>query len=262
MVKFYNSKICFIILQDLIYKISSVNFIQVIASTPRPFASMVSMTASKTSKSDLLKTKLNRTPDQNIISGSLAGQFLIATPVLQDERFHETVIYMCVHDEEQAMGIVINKPRSDLNITTMLSQAGILSTDDDQDGQASTPPYQNIPVLDGGPLEGERGFVLHSRDFFDKDISLPLSPTLALSTNKTVLEALVCDNAPKKIALALGYAGWDAGQLEFEIKNNSWITAPAVEDMIFDHQSDRIWHRALGSIGIDPQFLSPDSGTA
>ena len=135
--------------------------------------------------------------------GFFARRFLIAGPSMQDPRFKRTVIYLCVHDNEQAMGIVINKPKPDLILSTMLPHLGI-------DGAIT---HEDTAVLYGGPVESERGFILHSREIMDKDNSMPLSDTMALSTSKTILKSLTQTNAPKRAALALGYAGWMAGAI-------------------------------------------------
>lgn len=185
-------------------------------------------------------------------AGYLAGQFLIAGPAMLDKRFRRTVIYMCVHDSEQAMGIVINKPDKELCLSTMLPQL-------DVKGEVT---YKDTDVLHGGPVEMGRGFVLHSRDYFDKSSSLPLSSTLALSTNKNILKSLVAPTAPKRAVLALGYAGWQAGQLESEIMNNSWFIAPADEDMIFKGNPKKKWKKAFAKIGITPELLSAQAGRA
>ncbi len=182
----------------------------------------------------------------------LAGQFLIATPVMDEGWFKQAVIYMCVHDSEQAMGIIINKPKDGLNLSDMLPHLEVQGDVTNEDTQ----------VLFGGPVETERGFVLHSRDYFHTDGSLPLSETLALTTSKNVLNALVNDNAPKKAVLALGYAGWHAGQLEDEIKRNSWLTVAANEDLIFTSNPENTWKQALAQLGITPQHLSMQSGSA
>lgn len=185
-------------------------------------------------------------------NGYLAGKFLIAGPSMEDGRFGRTVIYMCVHDCEQAMGIIINKPKEDLNLSTMLPHLDITGDVTNED----------TSVLHGGPVETGRGFVLHSRDYFHTESSLPLSPTLALSTSKNILKALVSPDAPKQAVLALGYAGWHAGQLEDEIKNNSWFIAPADEAMIFGGPPEKKWRRALAKLGITPELLSAQAGSA
>ncbi len=184
--------------------------------------------------------------------GYLAGNFLIAGPAMMDKRFRKTVIYMCVHDEEQAMGIIINRPKPDLKLSGMLPMLDVKGAVTNQDTQ----------VLYGGPVETERGFILHSRDFMDKNNSLPLSDTMALTTSKSILRALVSANAPERAVLALGYAGWHAGQLEAEIIHNSWYVAPANEETIFGGAPKDKWRQALASIGISPELLSTQAGHA
>lgn len=190
-------------------------------------------------------------PDEDS-GGYLAGQFLIAGPGMNDDRFKNTVIYMCVHDQEQAMGIIINRPKDDLSLSEMLGNLDIHGDVTHED---------NI-VLYGGPVEQNRGFVLHSRDYFDPETSLPLSKSLALSTSKNILKSLVEDNAPKSAVLALGYAGWHAGQLETEIMQNGWFTAPADEALIFSTDHDNKWKQALAKLGITPELLSAEAGNA
>jgi len=184
--------------------------------------------------------------------GYLAGNFLIAGPAMLDKRFKRAVIYMCVHDEEQAMGIIINRPKPDLKLSGMLPMLDIKGSVTNKD----------TGVLYGGPVEPERGFILHSRDFLDKNNTLPLSETMALTTSKSILTALVSANAPTRAVMALGYAGWHAGQLEAEIIHNSWYVAPANEEMIFTATPNDKWKTALASIGVSPELLSAEAGHA
>ena len=184
--------------------------------------------------------------------GYLTGKFLISGPGMADGRFKNTVIYMCAHDAEQAMGIIINKPKPDLNLSNMLPHL-------DVEGSVT---YEDTPVLYGGPVESERGFVLHSRDFNDTGNSLPLSDTLAMTTSKSVLNALTKPNAPRRAILALGYAGWYGGQLESELMRNSWLVCPADENMIFEGHPDMKWRSALSMLGITPELLSAEGGHA
>ncbi len=183
---------------------------------------------------------------------NLAGRLIIAGPAMGDKRFRGTVIYMCVHDTEQAMGIIINRPKPDLKLSSMLPHLNV-------NGPVT---HEDTMVLYGGPVEPERGFVLHSRDYLDPDNSLALSDTLALTTSKSVLKALTSPAAPEKAVLALGYAGWDSGQLEYEIRHNSWLVAPANDDIIFTGEARHKWKQALASLGITPEFLSASAGHA
>ncbi len=183
---------------------------------------------------------------------SLAGQLLIAGPDMRDKRFRKTVILMCVHDADQAMGIIINKPKPDLKLSTLLGHLDI--------NRPVT--HEDTPVLYGGPVEPERGFVLHSRDFHDPENSLPLGDYLALTTSKDILTQLTRTDAPRKALLALGYSGWSGGQLEAEIMHNSWLMAPASEAIIFSAKPEDKWKQALAQIGIKPEYLASGAGLA
>ena len=182
----------------------------------------------------------------------LSGQFLIALPDMGDPRFEKAVIYICSHDSSGAMGLIINRSKGALILSEMLDQIGI-------DGSVSV---ADSPVLDGGPVDIDRGFVLHTADYFKPDSSLRLSETLALSSTKDVLEALTSDEAPDQAILAVGYSGWGAGQLESEIQRNVWMIVPASEKMIFDTDLKSKWTRALAQIGVTPEILSAGGGSA
>jgi putative transcriptional regulator len=203
-------------------------------------------------KDQIIFNKADLTSSLPSSDGFFARHFLIATPAMEDPRFSGTVIYLCVHDAEHAMGIIINKPKPDLRLSQMLPHLDIKGDITGEDTQ----------ILYGGPVETERGFVLHSRDFIDDNNSLPLSDTMALTAHKSVLNALVRANAPQKAVLALGYAGWHAGQLDEEIQANAWLIAPADEDLIFTTPSADIRKMALLNMGITPEFLSMDAGHA
>jgi len=182
----------------------------------------------------------------------LKGRLLIATPEMGDPRFRSAVIYICSHDRSGAMGIIINKSKGRLNISDMLENIGI-----EGDVQIA-----DTPVLNGGPVDIDRGFVLHSSDYFQSDTSLKLSDTLNLTTTKDILISLVSDYAPEKAMLAVGYSGWGAGQIEREVQDNAWIVADADEALIFDTDLDSKWKKALGSLGIKPEMLSRTGGSA
>lgn len=192
-----------------------------------------------------------KTQGEKIFS-ELTGKFLIASPAMRDGRFKGGVIYICAHDQEHAMGIMINKPKPDLQLSAMLPHLEI-------DGVVT---HEDTDVLYGGPVESERGFVLHSKDYKDNQNSLVLGQNLALSTSKSILNALTKPYAPLRAVLALGYTGWQSGQLECEIKRNSWLIAPADEDIIFQGNAETKWKRALAMIGVAPEHLSSQSGRA
>jgi putative transcriptional regulator len=184
--------------------------------------------------------------------GFFSGQLLIAMPGISDPRFERALILVCAHDNEHAMGLALNRPIEGLTVPDLLERLGIKST--------ITPPPDL--VLMGGPVERERGFVLHTGDY-RREHSLEVGADVALTATREVLEAMAGNNgAPSRSLLALGYAGWGAGQLENEIKQNVWLTCEADEDLIFDHDYDHKWGRALTKLGVDPQRLSSAAGRA
>ena len=182
----------------------------------------------------------------------LGGKLLIASPSIGDPRFDRTVILMCDHSEDHAMGIVLNKPVEGLRLPSLLEQLGI-------EGEVSAP---DRAVLVGGPVERDRGFVLHSTDFASDDSTLPISDTIGLTATKDALEAIASPKPPRRSLLALGYSGWGAGQLEEELAHNAWFVADLDEDLIFAESAETKWERALDLLGVDLERLSSLSGNA
>ncbi|MCA3554885.1 YqgE/AlgH family protein [Aestuariivirga sp.] len=188
----------------------------------------------------------------------LDGQLLIAMPGIGDPRFDRSVIYMCAHSEQGAMGIIINK------ITPMMCFGDLLSQLDMAGEDAPAPPGElmQMPVLFGGPVEQGRGFVLHTSDYFTADSSLPVTENIALTATVDILRAMARGEGPQRAVLALGYSGWAPGQLENEIQHNGWLTCPADEDIVFGIGFDERYTAALRKLKIDPAMLSRDSGHA
>ena len=191
--------------------------------------------------------------------GFLDGQLLVAMPTMGDERFARTVIYLCAHSAEGAMGIVVNKPAADLNFPDLLVQLDIIP-----DGERIRLPRRigRMPVLMGGPVETSRGFVLHSPDFFIDQSTLPIDEGVCLTATVDILRAIAKGEGPTEAVLALGYAGWSEGQLESEIQANGWLHCPADPGLIFDGALDLKYDIALRKIGIDPAMLSSEAGHA
>lgn len=181
----------------------------------------------------------------------LSGQLLIAMPGMQDERFAKTVIYMCAHTPEGAMGLVLNHALDSLTFPDLLEQLGI----EEEIGAT------DVRVHVGGPVEAGRGFVLHSTDY-SQEATLPVDDGIALTATVDVLKAIARGRGPQKSLLALGYAGWGPGQLDDEIKANGWLQAPADPGLVFDLNLDNKWERAIGKLGIDPRMLSDEAGHA
>lgn len=183
---------------------------------------------------------------------SYSGQYLIATPAMGDPRFRQTVIFLCAHDASGAMGLIINRGKQDLVISDLLDHVGV-------NGDVRV---ADAPVLDGGPVDIDRGFVLHSADWFREDSSMKVSDTLGLTSTKDVLEALVTESAPERAMLAVGYAGWGPGQLEAEIADNAWLLVGGDDGLVFADDLDGKWVAALARIGISPEQLSAFGGRA
>lgn len=182
---------------------------------------------------------------------SLAGQVLIAMPSMADPRFAQSVIYMCAHSREGAMGIVVNRPLEKPSFPDLLKQLKI----------EPLPPARQIRLCSGGPVENGRGFVLHTADWTD-EASLKVDGRLALTASLDILKAIAEGGGPKEGILALGYAGWGPGQLDSEIQQNAWLSAPADMGVIFDAEHATKWKRALSVLRVDPLMLSGVAGRA
>ncbi len=183
--------------------------------------------------------------------GFLQGQLLIATPAIGDSRFDRTVLVVCAHDEEQAMALVVNRPMPGLQVASLLRRLGL--ADDVPDA----------PVLYGGPVERERGYVLHTDDYRASHSTQSVAPGLALTDTREVLDALGDpQRRPQNYLLALGYAGWGAGQLESEIRQGAWLTCEADEALVFGLAHDELWAAAMDRIGVRPERLSSQTGRA
>ncbi|WP_026958261.1 MULTISPECIES: YqgE/AlgH family protein [Aliagarivorans] len=188
---------------------------------------------------------------------SLQNQFLLAMPGLSDPYFKRSVVYVCEHNDEGAMGLVINIP-VDLSVEGLLEQ---IELPEHQEAEEDERDSLDKPVYQGGPMARERGFVLHSpKPGFNS--SMQLSSELMITTSKDVLETLGTGSEPNDYLVTLGYAGWGAGQLEQEIADNSWLTLPATTDIIFDVPSHQRWEAAAKHLGIDIWQLSSDAGHA
>jgi putative transcriptional regulator len=198
-------------------------------------------------------------PRRASAEGYLDGQLLIAMPVMSDPRFARSVIYLCAHSEDGAMGLIINQRASHISFPDLLERLGIVSADS-EDGIADDVGAMSIHV--GGPVETGRGFVLHSADYFVDDSTLPIDDGVCLTATIDILKAIAAGSGPNRAILALGYAGWSPGQLESEIQANGWLNCPSDPDLIFDSNLEAKYTRALAKIGIDPSHLVSDAGHA
>lgn len=181
----------------------------------------------------------------------LSGKLLIAMPGMGDPRFEHSVVAMCSHSAEGAMGIIVNKPLPKPPMEDLLGQLGIAVTASDR-GAA--------PLFFGGPVETGRGFVLHSADWFAA--TMPVGEGLAMTATRDILEEIAAGRGPSRAILALGYAGWGPGQIEQEILDNGWLVAEGNAALALDGDHATKWTRALGTMGIDPRTLSAAAGHA
>ena len=190
---------------------------------------------------------------------SFEGQFLIAMPKLREGPFARSVVYMCAHREDGAMGVVINQPSDAINFPKLLIQLDLVKSED----VIRLPPAAGaVKVLRGGPVETGRGFVLHSNDYHSKESTISVGEGLSMTPTLDILRAIVKGEGPARAVLALGYAGWAPGQLESEIMDNGWLVAPADPTLIFDADASVKYDRALALLGVDHVALSNDVGHA
>jgi len=202
------------------------------------------------------KPKQQRKPSGR---GYLDGQMLIAMPSMGDERFARSLIYVCAHSSEGAMGIVVNQPAANITFPDLLVQLEVVGAPD----LIQLPPHAGeVKVLKGGPVETSRGFVLHSADFFIENSTLPIDEGICLTATLDILKAIARGDGPRSAVLALGYAGWAPGQLENEINQNGWLHCNADTELIFGQDIDGKYKQALSKIGINLGMLSSEAGHA
>ena len=189
----------------------------------------------------------------------LDGQMLIAMPGIGDPRFERTVIFLCVHSADGAMGLVVNKAAEQLTFPALLQRLDLLP----QKERIKLPQQVlSMKVQIGGPVESGRGFVLHTSDYHASDSTLPIDEGIGLTATLDVLRAIAGGKGPRQALLALGYAGWGPGQLEREIQHNGWLNCQTDETLLFDTDLDAKYDLALRKLGIDPSRLTSYSGHA
>jgi putative transcriptional regulator len=184
-------------------------------------------------------------------SNFLTGQLLVAMPTMGDPRFATSVIYVCAHTADGAMGLVVNRPIVKPSFDDLLRQLEV----------EPLPPARRIRLCSGGPVDNARGFVLHTADWTGEG-SLKVNDELALTASLDVLKAIAEGGGPREGLLALGYAGWGPGQLDAELQQNAWLSVPADEPLVFGDDYDSKWRRALAKLNIDPLLLSGAAGHA
>jgi putative transcriptional regulator len=190
---------------------------------------------------------------------SLEGQLLLAMPSMTDKRFQRSVIYMCTHSSDGAMGLIINQRATGIAFPDLLKQLKIVG----DDAEETLPPdVLRMSVHVGGPVSTERGFVLHSKDYFVENATLKIDSEICLTATVDILRAMSEGGGPDKAIMALGYAGWAPGQLESEIQANGWLHCPADADLVFSPDLELKYDRALSKLGIDLSHLVSDAGHA
>jgi putative transcriptional regulator len=204
-------------------------------------------------------TMANYVPfDSDSSGGFLDGKMLVATPSMQDERFARSVIYICAHSAEGAMGIVVNQPAKNIKFPDLLKQLGVIEGPSDLRAPRGAP----IRIVNGGPVESGRGFVLHTNDVFIDNSTMPIEDNICLTATLDILRSIAIGEGPEQALLALGYAGWQPGQLEREIQANGWLHCDADSALLFDADVGTKYIRALRKLGIEPGMFSPDAGHA
>lgn len=193
----------------------------------------------------------NSQTDNKFSGDNLTGHFLIAMPSLNDGFFNQAVTYICEHDETGSFGVIINQ-QTNITLNQVITEMKIESSDDFDDKQ---------PIFIGGPVDQGRGFILH-RPAGNWSSSLTVRHDVALTTSKDILHAIANNQGPEDCIVALGYAGWSAGQLEREMAENTWLSCPADEQIIFNTPVEERWKAAANLIGIDLSLLSNDTGHA
>jgi len=191
--------------------------------------------------------------------GYLDGQMLIAMPTMRDERFARTLIYICAHSSDGAMGIVVNQPAANIKFPDLLVQLDVIPAK----GLIQLPRKAGtVKVLKGGPVDTQRGFVLHSADFFIENSTLPIDDGICLTATLDILKAIAHGEGPQSAVLALGYAGWAPGQLESEITENGWLNCDADSELIFGSDVERKYEKAMRKLGVELGQLSSEAGHA
>lgn len=190
----------------------------------------------------------------------LSGQLLVAMPGLLDPNFNRSLIYICAHSEEGAMGLIINRPAENIDFADLIDKVFTPSNSEpiSLTAECSTPPYIHI----GGPMESGRGFVLHSADYHADENTFPVNDNISLTATLDILKAIANGTGPEHSLLALGYAGWAPGQLENELSDNGWLHCPANSDLVFNTDIDDKYSLAFKTLGIDPSYLVSETGHA
>jgi len=203
--------------------------------------------------------EIKATSGGNLNSGYLDGQLLVAMPQMRDQRFARSVVYLCAHSEEGAMGLIINKSANDITFLDLLERLDI-QHDDSTEKQPDE--IHEVTIRSGGPVETGRGFVLHSPDYFIANTTFSIGGDICLTATIDILKSLAQGKGPDHAILALGYAGWSPGQLEGEIQANGWLHSPAPPELVFSGDLKGMYDNALAQISVNPSQLVSQAGHA
>jgi putative transcriptional regulator len=194
--------------------------------------------------------------DANNKITDLKGKLLLAMPQMGDVRFHKAVILMCAHDEEGAMGLIVNHLLPGIHLAQLMGQLDIEIAEEAKEFS------EDFPVMSGGPVETARGFVVHSEDF-KQDDTIKVKDDIFITGTLDALRAIASGDGPDQMRFILGYAGWSAGQLDNEMKQNAWLVTDADPELIFNEEDgDVVWDKAIATLGFDPAMLSESAGSA
>lgn len=218
-----------------------------IGADGKPLESNITLRAEDVAKPNIHIMDVKSQPD----GGYLAGQLLVATPVIDSGPFQRSVVYIFAHNAEGAMGVIVNQPLELVHFSSLVDGLKLPEGAENRD----------IPVYYGGPVEKSRGFVLHTNDYV-KDFTLATHREVSVTASSSILNDILEGRGPKKSSLVVGYAGWTPGQLEQEIDQNSWITVPASAKLIFETEDELKWATASKSLGVDMAFFSTVAGHA
>ena len=199
--------------------------------------------------------------EKSVADGYLAGKLILSMPVMGDPRFQKSVIFICSHNEDGAMGLVVNNRFSGIEFKDIVNQIKMESDDGTYTGFDFDSSGIEIPVLNGGPVEPARGFLLHSLDF-QRDETVIIGDKYGVTATVEALKEVIAGKVPKQMLFIMGYAGWSAGQLDWEIQQNTWLVTEASPDIIFMDNLDGKWDKAIKQMGIDPAMLSVSAGSA
>ncbi len=199
-----------------------------------------------------MEAHIHRMTEDADTQDGLSGKMLIAMPSMGDPRFEKTLIFMCAHADDGALGLVVNRRVEEVSQSDLFDKLDL----------HTAPDAETRHVHYGGPVETGRGFVLHSADYHIDEATLEVDDKVSMTATVDILKALAAGEGPRNAMIALGYAGWGGGQLEGELQRNGWLTCDSDDDLIFGVNDEGKWEAALAKLGVNPTWLSTEGGSA